>query len=131
MNGWVGFDTRDWMQPAAPPFYKLNFKMSDLKNPGPADTWVFIDEREDSINDGWFAMDMVNQGAQTQWVDLPASRHNRGALLSYADGHAAYKKWIDPRTNPSMVPGQSSGHNDFSPNNPDVTWLQQRTTGFE
>src|SRR5579859_6263391 len=79
MNGWVGFDTRDWQQPRNPPFYKLNNRLSDLQCPGPADTFVFIDEREDSINDGWFAVDMVNQGPMTQWVDLPASYHNHAA----------------------------------------------------
>jgi len=130
MNGWVGFMTRDWMQPAAPPFYKLNFKMSDLIHPGPSDTWVFIDEREDSINDGWFAVDMVNQGATTSLVDLPASRHNHGAVLGFADGHAHFKKWVDPRTNPTMVPGTSFSHSSFCPNNPDVAWLQERTTGL-
>src|SRR6516225_1778135 len=58
MNGWVGFDTRDWMQPASGPSFKLNFKMGDMVNPSPAQTWVFVDERENSINDGWFAVDM-------------------------------------------------------------------------
>jgi len=122
MNGWVGFSTRDWL--GCPP-YKLNFKMSDLVNPGPAQTWVFIDERENSINDGWFAVDMYNQLGSANWVDLPAVRHNRGAVLSYADGHAEFKKWQDSRTTAEMNPGTSS------PNNPDIAWLQQRTTGSQ
>ncbi len=131
MNSWVGFATRDWMQPAAPPYYKLNFKMADMVNPGPAGTWVLIDEREDSINDGWFAVDMVNQGPTAHWVDLPASRHSRGAVLSFADGHAQSKKWVDPRTNPAMILGTTVGHDQFTPDSPDVLWLQQRTTGFD
>jgi prepilin-type N-terminal cleavage/methylation domain-containing protein/prepilin-type processing-associated H-X9-DG protein len=131
MNGWVGFATRDWMQPAAPPYYKLNFKLGDMIKPGPANTWVLIDEREDSINDGWFAVDMVNQGATAHWVDLPASRHSRGTVLSFADGHAQNKKWIDPRTNPAMSLGTTVGHDQFAPDSPDVAWLQQRTTGFD
>src|ERR1051325_2587171 len=76
MNGWVGFATRDWL--GCPP-YKLNFKMADLSNPGPAQTWIFIDERENSINDGWFALDMYNRLGAATWVDLPAVRHNHGA----------------------------------------------------
>jgi len=122
MNGWVGFSTRDWL--GCPP-YKLNFKMSDLANPGPAQTWVFIDERENSVNDGWFAVDMYNQLGSADWVDLPAVRHNRGAVLSYADGHAEFKKWQDSRTTAEINPGTSS------PNNPDIAWLQQRTTGSQ
>ncbi len=130
MNGWVGYYTRDWEQPATPPFFKLNFKMTDMVNPGPAGTWVFIDEREDSINDGWFAVDMVNQGANTKWVDVPASYHNRAGTLAFADGHAETKKWIDARTNPPLVRGTPVLKGQFCPNNPDVTWLQNRTTGL-
>jgi prepilin-type N-terminal cleavage/methylation domain-containing protein/prepilin-type processing-associated H-X9-DG protein len=122
MNGWVGFATRDWL--GCPP-YKLNFKMTDLANPGPAQTWVFIDERENSINDGWFAVDMYNQNAAADWVDLPAIRHNRGAVLSFADGHSEFKKWRDNRTIADIAPGTAS------PDNLDIAWLQQRTTGTQ
>jgi prepilin-type N-terminal cleavage/methylation domain-containing protein/prepilin-type processing-associated H-X9-DG protein len=122
MNGWIGFNTRDWL--GNPP-YKLKFKMAELNNPGPAQTWVFIDERENSINDGWFAVDMYNQGAAATWVDVPAIRHNRGAVLSYADGHAEFRKWVDGRTLDDVSPGTPS------PNNPDIQWLQQRTTGTQ
>ena len=131
MNGWVGFDTRDWSQPAAGPFYKVNFKMSSLVNPGPAMTWVFIDEREDSINDGWFAVDMVNQGSTSMWVDIPASRHNHASAFSFADGHCELKKWLDPRSDPPLVQGASFSHSLYCPDNPDIAWLQQRTTGTQ
>jgi prepilin-type N-terminal cleavage/methylation domain-containing protein len=131
MNGWVGYDTRDWIQPTAPPYYKLNSKMSDLVRPGPADTWVFIDEREDSINDGWFAIDMVNQGQQAEWVDVPASYHNRCASLAFADGHAFVKRWQDPRTFPPLVRGTPVIKGWACPNNSDVQWLQNHTTGLD
>jgi prepilin-type N-terminal cleavage/methylation domain-containing protein/prepilin-type processing-associated H-X9-DG protein len=122
MNGWVGFSTRDWS--GCPP-YKLNFRMSDLASPSPAQTWIFIDERETSINDGWFAVDMYDQLGSAIWVDLPAVRHNRGAVLSFADGHAEFKKWQDSRTTANIDP------NTPSPNNADIAWMQQRTTGTQ
>jgi prepilin-type N-terminal cleavage/methylation domain-containing protein/prepilin-type processing-associated H-X9-DG protein len=126
MNGWVGYDTRDWMQPASGPAFKLNYRMSDLINPGPSQTWVFMDERENSINDGWFAVDMADQSSSTTWVDLPAIRHNHGAVLSYADGHSEYKKWQNAATlSPSLCP------NTVSPDNQDIEWLQQHTTGTQ
>jgi len=122
MNGWVGFSTRDWL--GCPP-YKLNFKMTDLSNPGPSQTFVFIDERENSINDGWFAVDMYNRLSAATWVDLPAIRHNRGAVLSFADGHAEFKKWRDGRTLGDITTGTPS------PDNPDIAWLQDHTTGLQ
>jgi prepilin-type processing-associated H-X9-DG protein len=130
MNGWVGFGTRDWGEPKDPPYYKLNVKMGDLQSPGPADTWVFIDEREDSINDGWFAVDMVNQGPMARWVDIPANYHNRAGTLAFADGHAQIRKWLDSRTMPPLVSGTPIVKSQFTPNNPDVSWLQSHTTGL-
>jgi len=123
MNGWLGFDTRDWS--GSPP-YRLNFRMADLVNPAPSDTWVFIDERENSINDGWFGVDMLDQGSSATWVDIPAIRHNHGAVLSFADGHAQFKKWLDGRTL-----GQPLSPDTPSANNQDIAWLQQHTTGSE
>jgi prepilin-type processing-associated H-X9-DG protein len=130
MNGWVGYDSRDWGQPGSPPNYKLNFKITDLRNPTPAETWVFIDEREDSINDGWFGVDMANQGGAAGWVDYPAYYHNRAGNLSFADGHAQTHKWVDPRTTFGINPGTRL-QPQSSPNNPDITWLQCHTTGFD
>jgi len=130
MNGWVGFGTRDWGEPQSAPFYKLNFKMSDLQNPGPAGTWVFIDEREDSINDGWFAVDMVHQGALARWVDIPANYHNRAGTLAFADGHAETRKWLDSRTMPQLMSGTPVVKSQYCPDNPDVSWLQSHTTGL-
>ncbi len=131
MNGWVGFDTRDWFQPPSPPYYRLNTRMPTLRNPGPSDTWVFVDEREDSINDGWFAVDMVNQGATAQWVDIPANYHNRAASMAFADGHAQLKKWVDTRTMPPLLHGVPVVKSQFCPNNADVSWLQSHTTGLD
>lgn len=130
MNGWVGYDTRDWAEPAAPPLYRLNYRMSDLRMPGPAETWVFIDERQDSINDGWFAVDMVNQGGSAELVDIPASYHNHAGNLAFADGHAQPHKWVDPRTDPPMILGVKAPQQ-YCPNSSDVSWLQSHTTGLD
>jgi prepilin-type processing-associated H-X9-DG protein len=70
-------------------------KESDIVNPAPSSAFVFIDEHEKSINDGWFAVDM-NGGRG--FLDAPASRHNRGYSLSFADGHVEAWKLKDPRT---------------------------------
>ncbi|HEY5913337.1 MAG TPA: type II secretion system protein [Verrucomicrobiae bacterium] len=131
INSWVGFDTRDWLQPAAPPNFKLNYKMTDLQNPGPSDTFVLIDEREDSINDGWFAVDMVNQETLARWVDMPASYHNHAAATGFADGHAFLRKWLDPRTNPSLISGVPLIKGQNCPNNVDVRWIQSHATGYD
>ncbi len=131
MNGWVGFDTRDWSQPASGAPFQLNYKLSQMITPGPAQTWVLIDEREDSINDGWFAVDMADTGPNSMWVDMPANRHNLGSVLTFADGHAEFKKWLNGQTTAGFVPGTPYVAPTYSPNSVDISWLQERTTGTQ
>src|SRR5213080_2348274 len=85
--------------------FKTYRKTSDMIDPGPARTAVLLDEREDSINDGFFVIDMTgypNQPAAWQLVDVPASYHSRAGGFSFADGHSEIKKWQDSRTCPPI-----------------------------
>ncbi len=80
INGWMG-GTYVYGQSN----YIVFKKESEIIRPSPAQAWVFIDEHERSINDGWFAMDMKgNQGL----LDAPATRHNNAYGLTFADAHA-------------------------------------------
>jgi len=108
--------------------YRIFKKTSDLTGLAPSQAWVFLDEREDSINDGLFQTDLKNRGKAAVIVDYPASYHNRAAGLSFADGHAEIKKWLDPRTTPVLRKGQLIPLGVSSPNNPDVAWLQERSS---
>jgi prepilin-type N-terminal cleavage/methylation domain-containing protein len=64
-------------------------KIPQLVNPGPSKTWVFLDEREDGINDGWFAVDMGGYDPLAPrsytMVDFPASYHNGAGGFSFAE----------------------------------------------
>ena len=128
MNAW--FDGADAAS-FGPSGFRIYKKMSDITDPGPALTWVFLDEREDSINDGEFVVGMFGYPDKpNQWmiVDFPASYHNRAGGLSFVDGHSEIKKWRDARTMPALRPGQGLPLNVPSPNNPDAFWLMERTT---
>jgi len=116
------------------PGYRVFKKLSDLSQPGPAKTWVFVDEREDSIDDGYFAVNMTGYPDQPRtiiWVNYPASYHGKSAGVAFADGHSEIRRWRDPRTTPPMVPGVLMPLNVSSPNNEDLRWLQERTTSKE
>ncbi len=97
-----------------------------MLRPGPAITFVILDERQDSINDGYFVteMDGYPNAATTKIVDYPASYHNKAAGFAFADGHSEVHRWRDPRTSPPIRTGLPL--NVPSPNNPDVTWMQDR-----
>jgi prepilin-type N-terminal cleavage/methylation domain-containing protein/prepilin-type processing-associated H-X9-DG protein len=116
------------------PGYRVFKKLSDLTQPGPTQTWVLMDEREDSIDDGFFAVNMAGHPDQPRtitWVNYPASYHGNAAGLVFADGHAEIRRWRDPRTMPPLVAGKFLPLNISSPNNDDLIWLQQRTTAKE
>jgi prepilin-type N-terminal cleavage/methylation domain-containing protein/prepilin-type processing-associated H-X9-DG protein len=110
--------------------YRIIRKYEDMIDPGPSQTFVFTDEREDSINDGYFAISMYHQGPLAWLEDWPGSYHNGAGTFSFADGHAEQHKWLDPRTTPPLsradVPFRLP-----SPYNPDIAWLQQHATGLK
>jgi len=60
----------------------------------PSEVFVFLDEQEESIDDGFF---LVYPDPYPSWPNLPADRHSRGANLSFADGHAAKFRWKAPK----------------------------------
>ena len=103
-------------------------KLGAFNNPGPSMTYVLLDEREDSINDGFFVVKMNGypDTAKTTMVDFPASYHNKAGGFSFADGHAEIKKWVDPRTSPPI--NKNLTLNQDQPKNPDIHWMQDHST---
>src|SRR5437867_3000118 len=111
--------------------FRVYKSLSDVNDPGPSMTWLFMDEREDSINDGEMVVGMSGYPDKPQqWriVDYPASYHNGAGGLSFVDGHSEIKKWKDPRTTPKLKKGQGLNLNVLSRNNPDAFWLMERST---
>src|SRR5262249_33941361 len=73
--------------------YHLNKRISDITSPAPSLASVFVEEHENSIDDGDFGC--LPEG--DEWLNIPATRH-RGAMFSFADGHSEVFKWHDPAT---------------------------------
>lgn len=73
--------------------YAENFRLSDIVAPQPSLAFVFVEEHENSIDDGHFGF--VPEG--DEWLNIPATRH-RGAEFSFADGHSEIFKWHDAAT---------------------------------
>ena len=66
---------------------------SDFRSTSPSQIFVFIDVHEDAIIDATFGIYPAESGYGNYWIDLPADRHNRGANLSFADGHVEHWRW--------------------------------------
>ena len=110
--------------------YSLFYKQAQITKPSPALAWVFIDEHADSINDGFFRVEM---DTTAQWRDVPASYHGGSGSLAFADGHAEIKRWSDSsvKDRPVTKTAINSSSSTIPANpNTDLLWLQERTTAL-
>jgi prepilin-type N-terminal cleavage/methylation domain-containing protein/prepilin-type processing-associated H-X9-DG protein len=127
MNGWL-YSGRL----SGSPGYRVISKMSDINGAiSPSTIFTTLDERMDSIDDGYFATDMLgypNEERQGILVNYPSDYHNGAGGLSFADGHAEIHKWLNPKTTPPIVWGDYIAGENTAPNNQDLIWLQTHAT---
>jgi len=93
----------------------------------PSDTFVFIDENENSINDPAFAVKMATPGSAIL-QDAPSGRHGGSTGMSFSDGHTIVHKWKSTTTYTPPLPfasGKSYGDPGFVI---DMVWLSSVTT---
>ena len=101
-------------------------KYTSITDPKPAMALVFFEEDDlvnnpaDGINDGNIGL---RQYPTVDWGDLPARRHDNGAVVSMADGHVEYWKWKSGRK-------RFSRGNVFPDEKPDLLKIQQGLPGF-
>ena len=68
-------------------------KFTQIRTPVPSQLFVFIDENPNTMLDAQFGNPVGAPYWPPMWFDMPADRHNRGACLSFADGHAERWRW--------------------------------------
>lgn len=113
-----------WLSPYSPwtSGYRVFYKESDLTM-GAVNTWLFMDENPASINDGY----MVENPGVNQWIDYPATYHNKAGGIAFCDGHAQIRKWTDA----SVIGMTMAAPTALAPNPagcPDLPWLQALST---
>jgi prepilin-type N-terminal cleavage/methylation domain-containing protein len=106
--------------------YKVYHKLASVVKP--SDTWVFIDESENSINDAAFAVIMVGQTGFVPGTYSPADvvsgRHAGATGLSFSDGHSIVHKWKSATTYTDFPSGALSDSGAIN----DYVWLSSVTT---
>lgn len=132
LGGWGGtYGNWDRSMGAIWSDYKIYRKQSDLANPGPANLFVFLDMREDSIDMGNFATCMAgwpSQPEQYRFFDLPGFYHHFAGGFSFADGHSEIRRWRNPATMPPLIRNGMVDDGFYSAHNQDIRWLQERST---
>ncbi len=129
MNNFVGLPSQELNtgSGALHPAYKRTTSILS-----PSLTFVFLDEREDSINDATFFTSMTGTLPNSTIIDIPASYHGGAAGFSFADGHSEIHKWLSSSLkkpiqvlpiNNINVSGDSAGLQDSY-------WLSQHAIGM-
>ena len=126
LNGWMNSSQtnagRGW-NPTH--FLSMPQKLSQIVRPPPSVAMVFIDESEESIDDGlWNSPphgELMPDGLA--WDNLPTDRHDRGANLGFADGHTTFHPWLWSKRNgnPGQLPRPWANAKDLK----DMLWLLQ------
>lgn len=90
MNAFLGGD------PGLQPAPKMSF--NDLINPRPENTFVFIEEHEESVWNSSFLVAPRSKLsiASLSWLSTPSDRHEQGCNITFADGHIEYWRWYSP-----------------------------------
>ena len=108
MNGWMG--SRYMESQSDQRGFRTFIKDTETATAGPAALWVLNDEHEASIDDGWF---LVTMDDSQPFASFPATRHQQGYNLNFADGHAQVFKLRDPKTKFPTTPKISQKNSDW------------------
>jgi prepilin-type N-terminal cleavage/methylation domain-containing protein/prepilin-type processing-associated H-X9-DG protein len=87
----------NWEDGEAPPANGSFIRMPQIMNPSPSKASVFLDEAANSIDNnalGIYSGTATDpHGGTVGYWNLPASRHDNGCIITFADGHDEYWKW--------------------------------------
>jgi prepilin-type N-terminal cleavage/methylation domain-containing protein/prepilin-type processing-associated H-X9-DG protein len=97
--------------------FRPYFKTSDCGVGGlsSSDIFSFLDENPESINDGYFEIEVPDTGIN----DRPAVNHGNSSSFAFTDGHAQLHKWVD-----AFLTYNSQWHSLFQ----DPAWLAAHAT---
>jgi prepilin-type N-terminal cleavage/methylation domain-containing protein/prepilin-type processing-associated H-X9-DG protein len=116
-NGFVGttFSEQNGRPDEVDYKYIVFHKSSDFVRLGSADAFVYVDENPASLNDGFL---LVYPESSKGIGDKPAINHGHSSSFSFADGHAALKKWANVFLTGASGPATAS----------DPVWLATHAT---
>lgn len=127
LNGYLGTASGMVDPDYITPKYRNFRKTSDINSPAPSQLFVFQDVNPASICFPAFVVRMPGNRIDG-FFHYPGSLHNRSGVLAFADGHTESHRWKDERTLRTPEGVSLLIHSDLCPNNPDLAWIQERTT---
>jgi prepilin-type N-terminal cleavage/methylation domain-containing protein/prepilin-type processing-associated H-X9-DG protein len=126
MNGALGAGTKYAGFPFSANFWWAS-KSSQLNNPGPSQTWVFLDEHPDSLDDPVLYTYYGYTNGTGQFTELPAANHSRAVGISFADGHSEIHRWAGANIVLPVIYTTAGRQKINVTSDPDLAWLAQHT----
>lgn len=129
MDGGVGAGNKD---PNLPWTVFAAQKGANLIHPGPANSWLFLDEHPNAIDDEILYVNPGDTNGTGLMTELPSSLHNNAGTVSFCDGHSEIHKWFNPATMPPVnatagVTLIGKYQQVFMNGNVDYAWFAQKT----
>jgi prepilin-type N-terminal cleavage/methylation domain-containing protein len=118
MNSWMG--SRYMEANSRQSGFRTFVRDSEIAAAGASRIWAITDEHEVTIDDAWF---LVTMDDTQPFASFPATRHEHGYVLNFADGHVETYKLRDPNSPSPTKPGTQ-----VNPYNADWLRLKQVTT---
>jgi prepilin-type N-terminal cleavage/methylation domain-containing protein/prepilin-type processing-associated H-X9-DG protein len=122
MSVWMGYRNLPWNDG-----YASFHKKGDINGISVSQAIVFVDERDDSIDDGEYAIDMVANSIP----NVPAGYHGGSGGVTFADGHAEIHRWRSADVLRAQQMGAQTKKWEFmtvTATNPDLLWLRDHGT---
>lgn len=115
VNGWPEYATD---------LYTITPAWKQLSSiPNTSRSLTFMEVHEGEIFDAMFGLPtygIFQHYGTIAWYDIPANRHNQGAVFSFADGHGERHKWKHPKTVTARNIVQGGPKEEL----PDYVWVQ-------
>jgi prepilin-type N-terminal cleavage/methylation domain-containing protein len=118
MNSWTGSRSMEGQQQQGD--FLTFMTEADLAAAPAAGIWIMADEDPSTLDDGWFEVTMDNSAP---FASFPATRHQHGYGLNFADGHSEIFRLRDPGTLSALQSRKT-----VTQNNSDWIKLKQVTT---
>ena len=121
LNSYVGW--ADWVDTLNSPSYWTFQKSADFAVASPSDIFQFLDVSPGNI---CYSAFVVHLGSlEGLFFHLPSAEHERGGVVSFADGHVESQKWRDAATVDQSRQKWIPNHwTLYLPGNRDLAWIK-------
>lgn len=113
-------------------YFRTHYKIYDnIDNiDSPSNRYTFLNGSRDTLDNGFFENGHTNlfNSLKFRWYERPARYHFDSSSVGFSDGHVEKHKWLTEWIISSQYDIIQQINGTHSPHNPDIKWLNDRST---